>query len=152
MRKRQSTDINKEIGYAVVIIPLAIVLAIFFGWFGDSNDKTTKTKPPGFLKIKGLETKNLFRDMNTDILYYGQVVRNPKDYAPLVGDARIYDRHTAQMMYQYHCYRFFKYHTPMDDMKGDFLKSFLVEHHGLTQSEVGTFFKVVDRHLKQQGL
>ena len=99
---------------------------------------------PKFLKVKRLETVKLFKDMNADISYYGKVCRNPNAYHHLVGDERIYNKDEVTLIYQFHCYHFFKYHGSMDDMKGDFLGSFLIEYHGLTQSEVDNLAIIAD--------
>ena len=99
---------------------------------------------PNFMKIKGLETVKLFEDMYTDDSYYRKVVRNPNGYHKLVGDERIYNKDEGTLIYQHHCYQFFKYYGGMDDMKGDFLSAFLREYHGLTQSEIDKFALVAD--------
>ena len=99
---------------------------------------------PNFLKVKGLETVKLFKNMYADDSYYRKAVRNPNGYHKLVGDERIYNKDEVTLIYQYHCYRFFKYYGSMDDMKGDFLGAFLREYHGFTQSEIDKLALVAD--------
>ena len=99
---------------------------------------------PNFLKVKGLKTVKLFKDMDADDSYYRKAVRNPNGYHKLVDDERIYNKDEVTLIYQYHCYRFFKYYGSMDDMKGDFLGAFLREYHGLTDSEIDKLVIVAD--------
>ena len=102
---------------------------------------------PNFMKVKGLATVTLFQDMNADISYYGEVCKNPKAYQHLVNDKRIYNKDEVTLIYQYHCYQFFKYNSSMDDMKGDFLGAFLREYHELTDSEIDKLVIVADGYV-----
>ena len=102
---------------------------------------------PNFMKVKGLVTVPLFQDMNSDISYYGEVCKNPNAYHSLVGDKRIYNKDEGTLIYQYHCYQFFKYNSSMDDMKGDFLGAFLREYHGLRDSEIDKLVIVADGYV-----
>ena len=99
---------------------------------------------PNFMKAKGLETVKLFEDMRADDSYYRKAVRNPNGYHTLVGDERIYNKDEVTLIYQYHCYQFFKHYSSIDDMKGDFLGAFLREYHELTDSEIDKLVIVAD--------
>ena len=101
---------------------------------------------PDFLKIKGLPDSQHFNDMNAGeshssdlkrkLRYYQTVLKNPVQYAELVGDERIYDLSLAKLIYQYHCYQFFRYYDSVHDMKADFLGAFLREYHKMPQSAI----------------
>ena len=132
------------VGIFALICVLGAVLSVIMPKSTNGPKNT-----PNFLKIKGLETVKLFEDMRSDDSYYGKVVRNPNDYHKLVGDKRIYNKDKATLIYQYHCYYFFKYHGSMHDMKIGFLGAFLVKYHGLTYLKVDNLASAADEYAQR---
>ena len=106
----------------------------------------TRKVLPDFLKISGLPDVQLFSDMDaskTNVLaqqlrrdrYYANVIQNPLEYDKRVKDDRIYNIEKCQLLYQYHYYHFITRQRTTDDMKCDFLSSFLHKYHALTPAE-----------------
>ena len=150
--------------FKFVVTLLILVIAFFVGIIIHDSHKSKATEKkksteiqvnaekkyeylPNFMKVKGLETVKLFKDMHADDSYYRKVVRNPNGHHKLVGDKRIYNKDEVTLIYQYHCYQFFKYNSSMDDMKGDFLGAFLREYHELTDSEIDKLVIVADGYV-----
>lgn len=121
---------------------------------------TTSFRKPDFLIVSQLPNSQLFYDMDSSKVHYSDiteltrrmnlyrdVVRNSSKYSHLVDDDRIFQLENAKLIYQLHCYRFFKYGKLIDDMKADFMGGFLSDYHNLTPNEIDRLVIEADEYV-----
>lgn len=126
----------------------------------DKNDLPSKISDPDFLIVPQLPNSQLFYDMDSNNAHhsditeltkrmnlYKDVVTNSSKYSDLIDDNRIFQLEKAKLIYQLHCYRFFKYGKLIDDMKADFMGGFLSDYHNLTANEIDGLAMEVDKYV-----